>query len=52
MKNHRLTDVNLKIFLITDDKNILIYQLLRLGIGAIIESVATTQDYVWTMANC
>ena len=52
MKNHRLTDVNLKIFLITDGKKIPVYQLLRPSIGVIIESVATTQDYVWTTANC
>ena len=46
MKNHRLTDVNLNISVVNDDKKIPIYQLLRPGCGAIIESATTTQDYV------
>ena len=51
MKMHLFADVNLKISVVTDGTKIPYYQLLRLGRGAIIGSEATTQDYVWTIAN-
>ncbi|MDP6831579.1 MAG: FliM/FliN family flagellar motor switch protein [Alphaproteobacteria bacterium] len=51
MNDHRLSDVNLEITVVIGSTEMPIHQLLRMGRGAVIELDATTEDYVWILAN-
>ncbi len=51
MNDHRLSDVNLEISVVIGSTEMPIHQLLRMGRGAVIELDATTEDYVWILAN-
>ena len=51
MNDHRLADVNLEISVVIGSTEMPIHQLLRMGRGAVIELDATTEDYVWILAN-
>ncbi len=51
MSDHRLADVNLEISVVIGSAEMPIHQLLRMGRGAVIELDATTEDYVWILAN-
>ena len=51
MNDHRLSDVNLEITVVIGSTEMRIHQLLRMGRGAVIELDATTEDYVWILAN-
>ncbi len=51
MNDQRLADVNLDISVVIGSAEMPIHQLLRMGRGAVIELDATTDDYVWILAN-
>ena len=51
MNDQRLADVNLEISVVIGSTEMPIHQLLRMGRGAVIELDATTEDYVWILAN-
>ncbi|MDA1101423.1 MAG: FliM/FliN family flagellar motor switch protein [Proteobacteria bacterium] len=51
MNDQRLADVNLDISVVIGSTEMPIHQLLRMGRGAVIELDATTEDYVWILAN-
>ena len=51
MSDHRLADVNPEISMVIGSTEMPTHQLLRMGRGAVIELNATTEDYVWTLAN-
>ena len=51
MNDQRLADVNLEITVVIGSTEMPIHQLLRMGRGAVIELDATTEDYVWILAN-
>ena len=51
MNDHRLSDDNLEITVVIGSTEMPIHQLLRMGRGAVIELDATTEDYVWILAN-
>ncbi len=51
MNDQRLADVELEISVVIGSTEMPIHQLLRMGRGAVIELDATTEDYVWILAN-
>ncbi len=51
MNDQRLADVDLDISVVIGSTEMPIHQLLRMGRGAVIELDATTEDYVWILAN-
>lgn len=51
MNDQRLADVDLEISVVIGSTEMPIHQLLRMGRGAVIELDATTEDYVWILAN-
>ncbi len=51
MNDQRLADVDLEISVVIGSAEMPIHQLLRMGRGAVIELDATTEDYVWILAN-
>ena len=51
MNDQRLADVDLEISVVIGSAEMPIHQLLRMGRGAGIELDATTEDYVWILAN-
>jgi flagellar motor switch protein FliN/FliY len=51
MSDQRLADVELEISVVIGSTEMPIHQLLRMGRGAVIELDATTEDYVWILAN-
>lgn len=51
MNDQRLADVELEISVVIGRTEMPIDQLLRMGRGAVIELDATTEDYVWILAN-
>ncbi len=51
MHDQRLADVELDISVVIGSTEMPIHQLLRMGRGAVIELDATTEDYVWILAN-
>jgi|TARA_B100001079_G_C15916785_1_gene300422 flagellar motor switch protein FliN/FliY len=51
MSDHRLADVKLEISVVIGSTEMPIHQLVRMGRGAVIELDATTEDYVWILAN-
>ncbi len=51
MNDQRLADVKLEISVVIGSTEMPIHQLLRMGRGAVIELDATTEDYVWILAN-
>ena len=51
VNDQRLADVELEISVVIGSTEMPIHQLLRMGRGAVIELDATTEDYVWILAN-
>ena len=51
MNDQRLADVDLEISIVIGSTEMPIHQLLRMGRGAVIELDATTENYVWILAN-
>ena len=51
MNDQRLAGVELEISVVIGSTEMPIDQLLRMGRGAVIELNATTEDYVWILAN-